>query len=156
MTTCCEPIGGPEGFGWFPNDCDPCIAEWKTINGDLAEQNQLHSAVLIQLFTNKRIPDDVEPVSDFNDRGGWWGDYFAPFETGSLLWTLYRSVLKDETVALAEQYAREALQELVNQGAAARVEVTSQVVEGAVILSATLYGQDGLVTYKQEFERFWL
>lgn len=84
-------------------------------------------AVLISLFTWRRAnPADVLPAGE---RFGWWGDSFATVpgdRIGSRLWLLSRAKLLPETTAQAKEYAQEALQWLVDDGVAARVEVEAE------------------------------
>lgn len=172
-TTCCYP---PQysGWDWFPTTppCKPgcadvigaedeqeCIADWQfTDTGAFAGNNALHSAVIMQLFTDKRLADDQDiTVADPFERGGWWGDFFAPFEMGSHLWTLYRETLNDKTLSLARRYIREALQPLLDQGAAVRQETIIDInkTNGHLIIVAKLYGKDGSTVYDQQFSRVW-
>ncbi|MBC8729979.1 phage GP46 family protein [Paraburkholderia sp. UCT2] len=134
------------------------IPDWQVKAGDLAADNQLHSAVVIQFFTEKRAPRDSPFLDNPEDRRGWWGDVYSPFPVGSLLWTLYRQPLTDQVIELAGAYAREALQPLVDQGAAARQDcvVTANKTQGAMFLNPLLYGRDGRIIYNREFRRYWV
>lgn len=130
--------------------------------GGLRAEMALHTATMIQLFTDKRRPDDLaDPFGD-GDRRGWWGDSVKladepGIETGSLLWTLERTVLDARTALLAEDYAREALQVLIDQGAVARTEVaaTADSRAGTLILSVQHYSQDGAKAFDQRFGVLW-
>ena len=172
MSTCC-PTQTSYGWDWIPTtppaspDCNssgtvsdqPWVADWEIDTaGALAEDNQLHSAVIIQLFTEKRVPSDQnEYITEQFNRGGWWGDYYAPFEIGSHLWTLRRAPLTDATLADAERFTREALQPLVDQGAAARLDVSinANKTPGHMTIVINLYGRDGDKVYSGQFARLW-
>jgi len=100
-----------------------------TIDGNVSNlgmdsTNPLLRAVIISLFTHRRArADDLLPSDDMQ---GWWGDTFAPVandQIGSRLWLLSRSKLTTETAERAREYALEALQWLLDDGVAARVEV---------------------------------
>lgn len=170
MTTCCEtPQSG--GWDWIPveqsmstdcagnlSGCPSCIGEWQIKSGALAEDNQLHSAVLMQMFTNKRVPNDQNTyITDRINRGGWWGDAFAPFQMGSHLWTLDRAAMNDQTIADAERFIREALQPIIDQGAAAsmRISVERDKVGGMLSMIVKLFGSDGRDIYDHQYRRFW-
>ena len=92
----------------------------------------LESEVMTSLFTDRRAAAD-DPLPDGAaeaglERRGWWADALhevAGHLTGSKLWLLVRRKADEETRLLAELYARESLQHLVDQGAAAAVEVTA-------------------------------
>lgn len=93
--------------------------------GDTLEP--LERAVIISLFSWRRAnPDDVLPSTN---KFGWWGDTHPQIDNdriGSRLWLLSRAKLTVETVSLAQEYAEESLQWLIDDGAAAAVEVISE------------------------------
>ena len=99
----------------------------------LDSADELTRAVIISLFTWRRAnPDD--PVE--GAKMGWFGDAVATVKgdkIGSRLWLLAREKLTAQTFRRAEEYARESLQWLVDDGVASRVDV-----------SAERYGLDGL------------
>lgn len=171
MATCC-PTQTSYGWDWIPTEppgdvsCaggvlneQPWVADWGVDSeGALAEDNQLHSAVVIQLFTDKRIPNDQnERITDEFNRGGWWGDYYGPFEIGSHLWTLKRAALTDQTIEDAERYAREALQPIVDQGGAAKLSVSVEAnkTTGHMAINIGLFSRDGSRVYSGQFSRLW-
>ena len=93
----------------------------------LQSAEPLVRAVFISLFTWRRAqPDDDLPGTE---RMGWWGDSFAPVEgdrIGSRLWLLARAKLLPDTPAKAKEYAEEALQWLLDDGVAAKVDVQAE------------------------------
>lgn len=98
-----------------------------TTGADLSiDDTGLESAVLISLFTDRRVrPDDLPPGQ--TDRRGWWGDTLTPNDQiGSELWLLDREKQTNETLARAEGYCREALVWLVEDGVARAVDVTAE------------------------------
>ncbi len=105
------------------------IVDGKALRTGMTSSEPLVRAVLISLFTWRRAqPDDELPGSD---RMGWWGDSFATVDNdriGSRLWLLARAKLTAQTVTRAEEYAREALSWLVEDGVASRVEVSAERV----------------------------
>ena len=92
----------------------------------LAAADPLIRAVIISLFTWRRAnPDDAVDGS----RQGWWGDATASLtgdRIGSRLWLLSREKLLPETFNRAREYAREALQWLVDDQVAAAVDVAAE------------------------------
>lgn len=92
----------------------------------LADDDPLIRAVIISLFTWRRAnPDDTVDGS----RQGWWGDTSASVtgdRIGSRLWLLSREKLLPETFNRAREYAREALQWLVDDQVAAAVDVAAE------------------------------
>lgn len=95
--------------------------------GDLLRDEGLETAVAISLFTDKRVNDEELPPLEKSKRG-WWGDMFPEIDRdkiGSRLWTLERSKRTQETLRLAEDYAREALQWLIEDGVVQTISVTA-------------------------------
>jgi phage gp46-like protein len=91
--------------------------------GGLATGNDLPSAVLLSLFTDRvAAPDDVIPDGTTDPRG-WWGDDPA-YPVGSRLWLLSRAKQTDETLVRAQGYIAEALQWLIDDGVVARFGIT--------------------------------
>lgn len=93
----------------------------------LQSAQPLVRAVVISLFSWRRaLPDDDLPGTE---RMGWWGDSFAPVQgdrIGSRLWLLARAKLLPDTPAKAKEYAEEALQWLLDDGVAAKVDVQAE------------------------------
>jgi len=102
-------------------------------NGDLQADEGLETAVTISLFSDKRVTTEELPAPQ-TDKKGWWGDMFPDVEQdkiGSKLWTLARSKRTLETLRRTEDYAREALQWLIEDGVASKISVTAEF-QGAV------------------------
>jgi phage gp46-like protein len=152
---------------WNSDDLSTYYADWKLAGPGapqnaygLAADHALNTAILISLFTWRRAePSDVLPSG--SDPKGWWGDSVDleanEQKIGSRLWLLMRATLNNETARKAEDYAYEALQPLIDQGAVARFEVvgTPEIVKGYLTLDVRAYSQDGQKIYDQKFERIW-
>jgi phage gp46-like protein len=106
-------------------DNDAWSADLAILNGNLAADDGLRTAVIISLFTDRRaLDDDVLPVGD--DRRGWWGDCANDDPNdriGSRRWLLVREKATDAVATRARDYDREALAWLVTDGIAASVAV---------------------------------
>lgn len=85
-------------------------------SGDLLADNTPQTAVLMSLFSDRRV----------NRERGWWADQVIDRITGSRLWTLKRAKSTTETLRLVEQYTAEALQWLLDSEAAEDVSVHAQ------------------------------
>lgn len=86
----------------------------------------LHRAAVISLLTWRRAGAD-DPLDDA-ERYGWWGDSFpsqADDRIGSRLWLLRRRSLTAQTERDARDYAREALQWLLDDGRVTAVEIAT-------------------------------
>lgn len=92
---------------------------------DLQTDEGLQTAVLISLFTDRRALDGEELPAGETSRRGWWGDVAnAPGDfTGSRLWLLNREKQMPEVIARANEYTREALQWLIDDKVAQRVDI---------------------------------
>ena len=100
------------------------------MNGpDLSMKNELSTAVLISLMTDRRSRAD-DQIPDGSDPRGWWADAMDGQQIGSRLWLLDRARNLPETLRLAESYIKEALQWLVDDGAASRVTVACSATRG--------------------------
>jgi phage gp46-like protein len=100
---------------WGSGSGDFAIAD-----SDLASDRGLVTAVLLSLFTDRRAQDDdVPPSGDATDRRGWWADQFAAVEgdkIGSRLWLLDRSKRDNEALLRADEYARECVAWMLEDG----------------------------------------
>lgn len=98
---------------------------------DLQTDEGLQTAILVSLFTDRRAsPDDELPAGETNRRG-WWGDVApeVPGDViGSRLWLLFREKKLAEVIVRANEYAREALQWLIDDKVAQRVDVTAEAI----------------------------
>lgn len=124
----------------------------------LDEDNGLETAIVISLFSDRRArPDDVLPDGS-DDRRGWWGDSVAAQDgdrIGSRLWLLAREKQLVSVLARSRDYAREALQWLVDDGVARDVQITAEIIrQGVLGLDVTvLRATGGPVRFR--FETFW-
>lgn len=130
--------------------------------GGLRARAQLETAVLICLMSDARA--DADELRDGDVNRGWPGDSFdvdagageAPI--GSKLWLLMRRTVDDEAVPrLAEAYARDALQPLIRQGAAAAITVqaTANPAGNRLDLAVTLTDRAGGVIVAPNFSILW-
>ncbi|MBY2911348.1 phage GP46 family protein [Rhizobium leguminosarum] len=127
--------------------------------GDFRAEQGLATQVLICLMTDRRV--EASELPDGVENRGWIGDSFdlAGDETpiGSKLWLLRRSALYEGIEVKAQDYAGEALQPLLKQGAVTRIDVTATPDRRAkrLDLAVSLYGRDGTKLYNNRFEILW-
>lgn len=103
----------------------------KLENGDLVADDGLETAVIISLFSDRRITDDQLPLGQISKRG-WWGDLFSEVDqdlTGSRFWILQREKRITATLRRFEDYAKEALAWMVEDGVAASVTAVASYNE---------------------------
>lgn len=95
---------------------------------DLALDEGLESAVTVSLFTDRlALPTDVIPDGTQDRRGHWSDSYLAVVDDkeGSRLWLLSREKVMDEVLRRGEDYAREALAWMVEDGVAKSITPTA-------------------------------
>jgi len=91
-------------------------------DGVLADDNDLATAVMLSLFSDRTaLPDDVIP--DAGPIRGWWADTYRTYALGSRLWLLWREKQTETTRRRAEEYAREAMQWFIAAEIARTVDV---------------------------------
>ena len=97
-------------------------ADIKVTGNALHTDPGLETSVLISLFSHGRANDaDILPHG-FETRGGWWGTSLDPKVTLSKRWLLGRSVIDQTTFKLCEQYDKDSLQWMIDDGIAASID----------------------------------
>ncbi len=95
-------------------------------SNDLAIDDGLETAIILSLFCDRRAEDgDVLPEGE-TDRRGWWADVFpvvAGDKFGSRLWLIARSKETPDVLARGEEYAREALQWLIDDKVSDQIDL---------------------------------
>jgi phage gp46-like protein len=152
---------------WNPPDA-PWAADWMMQPPGLESDRDLETTVIISLFTNAlaRVDDVIPDGTD--DRRGWWGDTGAVGDQpappegplGSRLWLLSREKATESTRQRAQSYAAEALQWLLDDGVAARVDVKAEWLDpygfppGFLGLTIRILRYDG-TTYNARYAWAW-
>jgi len=121
---------------WDKDAMEGVISFDKSIN-DLVADKGLSTAVLISLFTDARAKDDdilpdVLTTDNFPDRRGWWADETSERQSdsvGSRLWLLSRAKSTIENLRSAEKYAKEALQWMVDEGIAVKINCMAEALD---------------------------
>lgn len=103
------------------------FADLQIIDGDLASDAEMITALLLSGFLDRRaFDDDVPPSGDADDRRGWWADQFSDREgdlIGSRMWLLDRAAFTRDLGPLAQEYWREATAWFVEDNVASSVDV---------------------------------
>jgi phage gp46-like protein len=127
--------------------------------GGLQSRAAILTAVVICLFTDRRV--EAIQLRDGDVNRGWPGDSFDLRDgddvLGSRLWLLRRRALDDAAIRDAEDFAREALQPLVDQGLFVRFDVTVTADKAARRLDLLIegFGRDGTRTFDNRFGILW-
>lgn len=94
-------------------------------NGALIDGEDLSTAVLLSIFTYRRAADaEINPAATF--QGGSWQDTYLQDLQGSRLWLLRRKSATQANLLLAQTYIQEALQWMLDDGVASKIEVATQ------------------------------
>jgi|SRR5471030_222887 len=133
-------------------NAEQSIGDWVEASGDLQQGDDLETAILISLFTDRRARDD-DPF-DGNDRRGWWGDSGEENPIGSRLWLLKRQKLTIATANKAEDYAKEALQWLISDGVVASIMPITQIVYPKRLNLVITYQKPGMSAVSKHY--FWV
>lgn len=155
------------------NEGVPPSFDWLLDTPSLKGEDGLQSAIIISLFTNRRANDDDVIPDGTNNKRGWWADAFPDIDNdkiGSRLWLLHREKETQSVVNRAKDYVEEALQWLVDDGIARRVDVITGWVDkvsgtitdtktthsrpGVLGIGVAVYRNDGEVE-KFRFDEFW-
>jgi phage gp46-like protein len=93
-------------------------------SGSLRDDQDLATAVILSLGTNRTAHDDDVPP-DGGGRRGWWADAYRKYALGSRLWLLSREKETEVTRLKAEVYAREATDWLIREGVASQIDIAA-------------------------------
>ncbi|MCA8226210.1 phage GP46 family protein [Burkholderia vietnamiensis] len=128
-------------------------ADWVLAGADLLSGDDLASAVMISVFTDREASaDDVIPDGSA-DRRGWWADDEVPI--GSRMWLLKRAKQTTQTAQRAYDYLAEALQWLIDDGVASRIEITTQWVRRGVLGARVVVIKNGDVLHDGRYVWTW-
>lgn len=115
-------------------------------NGDLKADNGLETAVLISLFSDKVVQREDLPEGETEVRG-WWADNVSTPNNdliGSKLWTLDRVKTSLDTESALEDFAKESLAWMIEDGIAKNVTASaSRVSTERIDLSVVIIKPDG-------------
>ena len=123
---------------------------------DIILDDSLETAVIVSLFSDRRAEDD-DPV-DLSDRRGWWGDLLSDVpgdQIGSRLWQLARAKQVPESLNMAEEFAKEALAWMIEDGVAMAVECTAEYVDRGFIGMAIAITKPNGETETFRFAPLW-
>jgi phage gp46-like protein len=128
-------------------DPDKLAGDFVLQNGDLLTDDGLQNGVFVSLYVDRRAHADDALPDGTTDRRGWWADP----DMGSRLWLLANAKQTAETLRLAEFYADEALQWLVDDGVAREViNEASYPRTGMIAIKTIILRADG-----RRWEKVW-
>ncbi len=123
-------------------------------SNDLVRDEGLETSVLISLFTDRRIVTDAQEDQD-SYKGGYVFEDVDNIKYGSRLFTLDRSKTDKQTIRLIANYAKEALQWLIDKKIAEEIDTKAIVVNGSRIdLVVSIFKDDEAILDKR-YEDLW-
>jgi phage gp46-like protein len=128
--------------------------DWSMSGPILTAGNDLETAIIISLFSDRMAqPDDVIPDGS-NDPRGWWADDTVPI--GSRLWLLRRAKQTKDTLQKAYDYIAEALQWMIDDGVVGRFDISVQWVRAGVLgAQITAYKPSGTLLTTGRYTWAW-
>ncbi len=134
-------------------DADKITGDWSVVAGGLETGDDLETAILLSLFTDRlaRSDDSI----DGSDRRGWWGDTDADYPIGSRFWLLKRQKLTTQVATKAEDYAKEALQWLIDDKVVSSITATAQIVYPTRLYLTIVYQQPSKDPVSAKFGWVW-
>ena len=105
-----------------------------TSSGSIDRADWIRGWIMAQLTTRGEVSCEEHPLK--MRAGGWWADAFripAGFKTGSKLWALQWSLVTNEALIMAKQYATTALNPLMQWGIASRINIDASYVSCKVM-----------------------
>ena len=120
------------------------------VGGDFATTNGFDTALAMSFWCERRA--DESEVLSIDMRRGWWGTTLNNdgFEIGSKLWLLDQRRRNQSTLNAATDYAREALQWLVDDGHLVSIDVSTGFISEGIEVKMILYRSNG-VTDRRSF-----
>lgn len=111
--------------------------------GSLQSGDDLTTAVIISLFTDRMAESSDQIPDGTTNRRGWWGDLGQDVPIGSRLWLLTRSKLLPSIPKTAKGYVEEALKWMLNDKVASRIDVTTAIASRSMLtIQIQIYQSD--------------
>jgi phage gp46-like protein len=124
------------------------LGDWALAEGDLETGQDLETACLVSLFSDRLATPDFTPTDGTSDTRGWWASYYDDNPViGSNLWQLDRAKKTRNTLGLARRWTLDALQWLIDDGIARDIQCnTSWLASGHLAIAVAITKPDGTAT----------
>lgn len=133
----------------FDSDINQLHFAISLTDGDFTTTDGLEPAVLYSLFTDAKASDDDELPDGGNDLRGHWADNILGESEGSKLYQLRRRKQTQETLNLAEQYSKDALQWIIDDEHATKIDVTGSWPQVGWLALKIVIWMDDVVLYSK-------
>jgi phage gp46-like protein len=123
--------------------------------GSIMIGNDLGTAILISIFSDRTAgTDDIIPDGSGDPRG-WWGDLDAAYPIGSKLWLRARSKQTDLVLALVKNDIADALQWLLDDKVAASIDVTTEWTRRGMLGARIVVNRNDGTSQSVRFDWAW-
>jgi len=115
-------------IGLFPTESGLFDIKINEERNDIVADNGLETAVIISIWSNRRVKEEELPFGK-TQKEGWWGDMYPEKDgdkIGSKLWTLNPEKTTNETLKKSEDYTKECLNWMIDDGIASAINVLSE------------------------------
>jgi phage gp46-like protein len=129
--------------------------DYQLLNGALAAEHDIKTAVMISLFTDRRADEGDALPDPRGSKRGWWADAMMGRQIGSRLWLLGREKQLNDVVRRAREYAEEALAWLVTEGVARNVQVQAGIARAGVLGLVVEVSRNNTPPARYRFEFAW-
>ena len=106
--------------------------DWVQAGTSLQTGGDVVTAMLISVFTDRVANLDDSIPDGTTDPRGWWADE-SKYPIGSRLWLLSREKQLDRVPQLAQDYCREALQWMLDDGVVASFDISAAWVRASML-----------------------
>ena len=113
-------------------------------NGDFELIDSFETSLEVSLFADARADANEVPTPQL--RRGWWGNLFLDVETGSKLWFLAQASNTPLRLSQSINYARLALQWLIDDDFADNVNVTGTQDTNGIALNISIEKNGSVIT----------
>jgi phage gp46-like protein len=125
------------------------------IQPSLVSGQDLQTAVLISLFTDRQAAVDDVLNDASQDPRGWWGDLGQTYPIGSRLWLRQRSKQTPQTLQLVKGDIAEALQWLIDDGVVASIDIDAQWQASGFLAAVVTLNQSSGALQALRFSWAW-
>lgn len=141
------PAAGTDGDILVQWDNDTTQGDWGLADGDLVTGQDLETACLVSLFSDRLATPDFTPTDGTSDRRGWWADYYEERPLGTNLWQLERAKKTRDTLGLARRWTLDTLQWLIDDGVAREVLCNTRWITATMLgIAIAIIKPDGSET----------
>ena len=132
------PQGGNGGDIMVVWDNMNGMGDWGYAEGDVETGQDLETACLTSLFSDRLATPDFVPTDGSSDRRGWWADTYLDRPLCSNLWQLDRAKTLRANLGLARTTTLAALQWLVDDGVAKAIACNTSWLTPTILGIAVL------------------